>query len=250
MQDIRWNLDNSLLYVADYGNSRIRVVNPSTGDVSTLAASVGNLFHPEGMDFIPNGDLYVGDVGNNRIVKFPAGGGFSVAWPDTHLVGGAVRYCPADGLIYYNRGLNALSKRATDGTGFADLRTDFTEIEGIAFISYDGTYDLIVSDYGAGALYRVSRTFPYPRTLLASGLGSPEGIDMYGQYAYFADRSAGAWRRYDVANAALDTVASTADGLVQPTGSSISGNKQYLGDHGGRKVWVLSIDEWRIGSIG
>ncbi|MBK9295812.1 MAG: S-layer homology domain-containing protein [Candidatus Microthrix sp.] len=68
---------NGTVYVADHDNHRIRAINPTTGQVTTLAGSTagfadgpGNtaqFLYPQGVAVAPNGTVYVGDTGNNRI---------------------------------------------------------------------------------------------------------------------------------------------------------------------------------------
>ena len=68
---------NGTVYVADQGNQRIRAINPTTGQVTTLAGSsagfadgpgnTAQFLYPQGVAVAPNGTVYVGDTGNNRI---------------------------------------------------------------------------------------------------------------------------------------------------------------------------------------
>ena len=86
------NPSDGTLYVADSGNNRVlrypRPVNQSgrispdvvIGQVdftSSLSAAVNasSLNAPSGVAIGPNGDLFVADSGNNRVLEFPAGAG-------------------------------------------------------------------------------------------------------------------------------------------------------------------------------
>jgi uncharacterized protein (TIGR03437 family) len=86
------NQSDGTLYVADSGNNRVlrypRPVNQSgriSPDVvigqldftSSLSAAVNasSLNGPSGVVIGPNGDLFVADSGNNRVLEFPAGAG-------------------------------------------------------------------------------------------------------------------------------------------------------------------------------
>ena len=90
------NPNDGTLYVADAGNNRVlrypRPVNQSgriAPDVvigqmdftSSLSAAVNatSLNAPGGVAFGPNGDLFVADSGNNRVLEFPAGAGNGAA---------------------------------------------------------------------------------------------------------------------------------------------------------------------------
>ena len=68
------------LFVADYGNNRVREVNATTGDITTVAgngtsgtsgdgglATSAELDQPEGLAVDALGDLFIGDAGNCRI---------------------------------------------------------------------------------------------------------------------------------------------------------------------------------------
>ena len=68
---------NGTVYVADRYNHRIRAINPTTGQVTTLAGSTigfadgpGNTAqfnYPCGVAVAPNGTVYLGDYFNHRI---------------------------------------------------------------------------------------------------------------------------------------------------------------------------------------
>jgi uncharacterized protein (TIGR03437 family) len=83
---------NGTLYVADSGNNRVlrfrRPVNQSgrvvpeavlgQADFTSSVSAAVNAFSlnlPAGLAFGPNGDLFVADAGNNRVLEFPAGAG-------------------------------------------------------------------------------------------------------------------------------------------------------------------------------
>jgi sugar lactone lactonase YvrE len=64
------------LYISDRDNNCIRMVTKATGFISTIAG--GGLTTPYGID-IAGGYVYVADSGNDRIRRFPVGGGI---WSD------------------------------------------------------------------------------------------------------------------------------------------------------------------------
>jgi len=85
------------IYVADDGNV-IRRISAVDGTVSTIAGSglegsadgmrwEASFFHPIGMAFDQNGNLFVADQRNNKIRKITLGGGFSI---DKRLPNGMV----------------------------------------------------------------------------------------------------------------------------------------------------------------
>ncbi|HTA82431.1 MAG TPA: T9SS type A sorting domain-containing protein [Bacteroidia bacterium] len=74
------------IYIADYGNNRIRTIN-SAGDIVTVAgngtggftgdgtaATAAEIFHPTSITFDAAGNLYISDAGNNRIRKVNTAG--------------------------------------------------------------------------------------------------------------------------------------------------------------------------------
>jgi DNA-binding beta-propeller fold protein YncE len=71
------------LYIADYGNHRLRKVDLGANTISTVAgngasgvsdgALPGQLFHPRGLVVGPDGNVYIGDSGNYRVRKVDLG---------------------------------------------------------------------------------------------------------------------------------------------------------------------------------
>ncbi len=70
------------MYIADYGNNRVRKVTLSTGIITTLAgtgtgsysgdngaATSATLYGPFGVAFDTLGNVYIGDMNNHRIRK-------------------------------------------------------------------------------------------------------------------------------------------------------------------------------------
>lgn len=76
------------IYIADYGNHKIRKVTRTTGIITTIAgtgvggfsgdsslATAAQLKHPRGLALDINGNLYIADADNNRIRKIDAATG-------------------------------------------------------------------------------------------------------------------------------------------------------------------------------
>jgi uncharacterized protein (TIGR03437 family) len=57
------------LYIADAGNSNIRIVNKVTGIITPLSITGINLNSPKGVAVDAAGDVYIADTGNGRILK-------------------------------------------------------------------------------------------------------------------------------------------------------------------------------------
>jgi sugar lactone lactonase YvrE len=75
------------IYIADYGNSRIRKVDKTSGNITTVAgngtpsyggdngvATSANLKYPSGVALDSSGNIYIADTGNNRIRKVDTSG--------------------------------------------------------------------------------------------------------------------------------------------------------------------------------
>jgi trimeric autotransporter adhesin len=89
------------MYIADMGNARVRVVDHSTGIISTFAgttagpaagdgglATAAKLNQPQGLAFDAAGNLYIADTGNNRVRKVDTGGYISTFAGTTAGFGG------------------------------------------------------------------------------------------------------------------------------------------------------------------
>jgi sugar lactone lactonase YvrE len=108
-----------VLYVSDWENSRILLLNPATEQWETLAdvgSGLGQVRQPMGLTIDTADNLYVADAGNNRIQKRTAATGQWTAWgtgqtvyPSDVAVGaGAV-------LFVADRGNNRVLRIAPDG---------------------------------------------------------------------------------------------------------------------------------------
>jgi sugar lactone lactonase YvrE len=120
---------NGNLYIADYGNNRIRKVN-SSGVITTAAgnglaaysgdggqATVAELNHPNGTAIDAFGNLYIADVFNNRIRKVSTLGIIST------VVGNGAQGYSGDGAVAIAANLDHPSQVVLDAIGniyFAD----------------------------------------------------------------------------------------------------------------------------------
>ena len=70
------------LYISDSGNKRVVSYNPTTGQLTTTAASAANgLSSPMGVAVDSSGNLYVADTGVNEVFVFWSAGGFTTLAP-------------------------------------------------------------------------------------------------------------------------------------------------------------------------
>ena len=119
------------LYIADFGNNRIREVNPTTGVISTVAGDGSSGYYGDGgaatsaelnavLDVALDGagDLYVADSSNNRIRKVTASTGMitTVAGNGTLCTTSATTGC-LDGGAATSGELNGPQAVAMDGIG-------------------------------------------------------------------------------------------------------------------------------------
>ncbi len=167
---------NGDLFVADSGNNRVlhypRPVAQSgriTPDIvlgqanftssSTDTVSAGLLNSPGGLAIGPNGDLFVADTGNNRVLEFPNGATTGAA---------AIR-------VY---GQTSFTTAALPTTVSAET---LSAPQGLVV---DGSYNLYVADLGA------NRVVVYPSTNSAPQSGLPASL-VLGQAGFGSSTGAG-----------------------------------------------------------
>jgi len=93
------------IFIADQNNNRIRMVDPSTGNITTVAgngwatysgdggaADSASLYHPAGVAVDPAGNIYIADMSNNRIRKVGA-----ETWTITTIAGNGTADFSGDG---------------------------------------------------------------------------------------------------------------------------------------------------------
>src|SRR5206468_1926709 len=113
------------LYVADQGNHRIRKVAAATGIITTVAgngintfagdggaATSASLSHPNGVALDAGGNLYIADLGNERIRKVVAATGIV-----TTVAGNGVFGFAGDGGAATNASLSGPAGVAVDASG-------------------------------------------------------------------------------------------------------------------------------------
>jgi sugar lactone lactonase YvrE len=74
---------DGLVYVADWGDSRIQVFNQNGQFVrqwGSLGNTPGQFMHPSGLDFDQQGNVYVADSSAQRVHKYTSGGVFISSW--------------------------------------------------------------------------------------------------------------------------------------------------------------------------
>jgi len=174
------------LYIADYGNARVRKVDEFTGIISTVAgngtpgysgdgglAAEGQLLGPTFVATDTFGDVYVNDYGNNRIRKFGQNNQLAALTFGTPLgaaqldavasVPGTFAYTPPAGSVL--------------GTGLQTLSLTFTPTD-TTYSLVAMTVPLIVTQGAAALSISTSDTssfYSYPITFTATISGGTTG---------------------------------------------------------------------------
>jgi sugar lactone lactonase YvrE len=152
------------LYIADSGNQRIRMVTTSTGDIHTFAgtgtqgyggdggpATSAKLDEPAGVAFDSSGNLYIGDIDNNRIRKVNTSGVIS-----TFAGTGTAGYS-GDG------------NPATSAELYYPWR-----------VAVDAAGDLYIADDYNNVIRKVDSATGIIRTVAGNGFGAGTGSGSYG----------------------------------------------------------------------
>jgi sugar lactone lactonase YvrE/Tfp pilus assembly protein PilX len=254
---------NGDLYIADTGNFVIRKVTAATGVITTVAgdgfqgssgdggaATSAKLRFPAGVAVAANGDIYIGDTGNERVRKVTAATGIITAFAGTGTAG------------YLGDGGAATSAR---------LRAP----EGVTLASNG---DLYIADTVNHAIRRVSSATGVITTYAGTGtagflgdggaatsarLSSPQAVRFNSAGdLYIADTANNRIRRVQAASGTITTIAgtgtagNTGDGgpataalLSSPRGITVSATGAfYIGDQGNdraRKVMgLIAVVAW------
>jgi sugar lactone lactonase YvrE len=114
--------DSGNIYIADYSNYRIRKVSVSTGIISTVAgggslgdgnaATLANLYYPQGVAVDGSGNIYIADSYNHRIRKVTASSGII-----STVAGNGIQGYGGDGSAATSANLYYPSGVSVDGSG-------------------------------------------------------------------------------------------------------------------------------------
>ena len=241
---------NGDLYIADTANHVIRKVTAATGIITTVAgsgstgstgdggaATAAKLRSPAGIAVAANGDLYIGDTGNDRVRKVTAATGIITAFAGTGTAG------------YLGDGAAATAARLKAPQGL--------------IVAASG--DVYIADTGNHAIRKVSVATGFITTYAGTGtagflgdggaatsarLSSPQAVSLNAAGdLYIADTGNNRIRRVAVSGtittiAGTGAAGNTGDGgsaasalLNSPRGVTVSATGvYYIGDQGNNRV--------------
>jgi sugar lactone lactonase YvrE len=241
--------DGTNLYVADFGNSRIRKIEIATGAVSTLAG--GSFGNADGVGTVarfdsPRGittdgsNLYVVDTRNNSVRKI-------------EIATGAVTTLAGSGAAGSADGVGAAASFAwprgitTDGTNLYVADSYNYSIRKIE-IATGAVSTLAGGSYGnADGVSAVAR-FYFPR-----------GITTDGSNLYLADSSNYRIRKIDMATGVVTTLAGSFGGngdgvgaeasFFHPQGITTDGSNLYVADSGNNRIRKIEIATGAVSTL-
>jgi sugar lactone lactonase YvrE len=196
------------LYIADWGNNRIRKVDASTGLISTVAgngvgsyagdggpATSAELYNPGGVAVDPAGNLFIADFQNNRIREVIVATG------------------------------NITTVAGTGSPGFSGdgAAANLAQLRNPVFLALDAAGDLFITDWGNSRIREVVAATGNIQTIAGNGTGGfagdgfaatsgelyyPNGVavDLTGN-VYIGDAGNNRVRRVDAVTQKLSTIA-------------------------------------------
>lgn len=157
--------DSNNLYIADYGNNMIRMVNYTTGIITTIAgngayspdsgiyagdgglATAASLYNPSGIALDKAGNIYICDQSNNRIREI----------------------IKSSGIIITIAG-NGTGSYSGDG-GLATLAT----LKYPSELAFDTSGDLYIADWGNSVIRKLSMSTGIINTIAGNGIPGYSG---------------------------------------------------------------------------
>ena len=206
------------LYIADYGNNRIRKVNANTGIISTVAgngtsgfsgdggvATSAKLAYPYGVTIDGLGNLYIADLSNNRIRKVNASTGII-----STIAGNGSSDSGGDGGAATNAGIQLPYGLAIDNSGNLFIAEPFKN----RIRKVNSNTGIISTVTGTGSIGH----FGDGGAATAANLWLPTGVavDSSGNL-FIADNDNNKIRKVNASTGIITTVAGT-------------GGHDYLGD--------------------
>ena len=220
-QAVRLNPANDLIYVVSEGNGQIqRYRHDAAYAFVDVFAQLANDFHPTGVAFGPDGEVYVASYGQSRVAELDPETGVEIATPlpsDSGLQGADNgMMVSASGKLYVPGYDSSTVARVDLSTGTIDA--DFVPEGTSGLFETRGIVDegatILVGGEGSGAVYRFNAETGAPMGALITGLNRPTGmaIDDDRTLLVFTGNRV---RRYDrTSGAMLGLVANGVDGGI------------------------------------
>ena len=214
--------DAGLIYIADKEAHAIRKVG-ADGKIQTIAgigrpgfngdgdAKRCTLTLPNGLYALPNGVIYILDLGNDRIRKLDLKGQLTTVLHDPKgiVIGRGLWVHPQEDLIYYCSNSELRSWRPQEG-----IRTVARGFVSLGNIAVDASGQLYATDRGAGRAYKIT---PKGKAIPLAGNGKRSGGG-HGQPA-------------------LETAMPGCRGIV-----ALENGALLLATHAGGDIWYVATD--------
>ncbi|PZF71893.1 NHL domain-containing protein [Taibaiella soli] len=243
------------MYIAEYGGNRVRVIDGSSGIITTLAGN-GNysyggdgglpvnsqLSGPVGVSTDGAGNVYISDQGNKKVRK---------ATHSTNIIDGfagtGVQGASGDGGLAVAAQLNLMGGTAVDANGNTYI-ADWNNHKIRKVDAVTGNISTIAGTGGTGFTGDGGQA-------TAANLYNPNSVAILGNFLYIADGSNQVIRQVDLSTGIIGTVAGTGgiggltgDGgpatsakLNTPSGVAVdTAGNIYIADYGNHKIRKVS----------
>lgn len=190
------------LYIADYGDHRIRKINAKTGIITTIAgngtsgyagdgglAANAILSFPKSLTFDRQGNLYIADGGNNGIRKVNANTGIistlcSTSFPKAIIFDGKDSLYLGFSTTIYKINITTgkgskIAGNGINGYGGEDSIATLASFSGITALYLDSMHNLLIADGGNNRIRKLNFATGIISTIVGMGTSTynGDGID-------------------------------------------------------------------------
>ncbi|QDU59615.1 tRNA3(Ser)-specific nuclease WapA precursor [Planctomycetes bacterium Pan216] len=217
--------NGSTLLVSSSDSDSVTSFDAGTGEPLGALFSVrhGGIWSPHGLSYGPDGNLYVSDAGNDRVLRYTPSGTFL----DVFASGGGLD--SSHGLVFGSHGVLYVAGFLSDDVHQFDATTgawlgnlSLPSTDGTSALAFGPDGWLYIAGFASSNVLRYDPVTGVSETFVASGSGGLHGADglTFGQDGnlYVASRYTDNVLRYDgLTGTFLDTFA-TGGGLADPFG--------------------------------
>lgn len=193
------------LYIADYGDHRIRKINAKTGIITTIAgngtsgfagdsglATNAKLSYPKSLAFDGLGNLFITDIGNNRIRKVNVSTGIistlcNASFPNAIIFDGKdslyLGFSSSISKVNITTGKGSkIAGNGINGYGGDDSIATLASFSGITALYLDSMHNLLIADGGNNRIRKLNFTTGIISTIAGIGISTynGEGINSKG----------------------------------------------------------------------